>query len=512
MPHFFGHSSVSFLERFQLLQRCGHGEGARRGRLPTDALSLMDVLLHINSIFTIFSRLKHALDTAQTSGASQGLGAGDDLGHAARHLQEDMSDFDRGLAEEVLGPLLLSCLSFYVHQSIGMVTIRRALCALLETTPYLREVGEEAAVEPTLSSNIALLLLNLSRALLRCQAGKELLPRTLRPAEGEERRAPTVLPLLPWLLSSAEHATQKPTWYWWESQNPRTLCGLIGGAVVYRSPSCEAAAEEDAFSVSYAARAVAGKRGREAHDGTTAAALGKHEETTSALPSQVRGAELFAGILSLPYVVQGMILEYLSPRALSAAVCVCKAWWMLIERWSPVLRFYLLSSRAVTRVFLQFFEDDWGKAWVRVDALTTFRRLALQQMRLRLVQNRLQQRRASAASLGNFVVRLYGDRGTARLQWRMLEGLWNAIEVEMKLLPFLALREARLPSLLRDGAAFLCCSTLSRGAARVQVAQVMASLRGPDRPCLSLLEELLGRWSLLLGVAHAPSGAAPERL
>ncbi|ESL09542.1 hypothetical protein TRSC58_02735 [Trypanosoma rangeli SC58] len=505
MPHLFSRSSVSFLERFQFLQRCRHGERARRSRVPTDALSLMDVLLHTNSIFTIFSRLKHSLDAAQTSGGSQEQVAGDNLAHATSHLQEDMSDFDSGLSEEVLGPLLLSFLSFYLDYSIGMATIRRALCALFETTPYLHEVDEDAEVNSPLRSNIALLLLSLSRALLCSQAEGEI---ALKTSTREVGRRP-VLPFLPWLRSRAEHATQKPTWYWWASQDPRTLCRLTSVVSVCRSTSCEAAADVDAISVSYGARRATRKRGREAYDDAAEAEAGKHRWTSFESQAYRSGPEFSAGIIFLPYDVQEMFLAYLSPRALSAAVSVCKAWRLLIERRSPTLGLYLLSGRAVTRVFLQFFEDDWGKAWVRVDELTTFQRIGLQRTYLRFAQERLQRRRASAVSLGDFAVRLHGDCGTASSLWQLLEGLWNAIEVEMKLLPFLALREVRFPSLLHDGVPLCCCRTISRGGALVQMRQVLASLRGSDHPCLSLVEELLGEWSVLRGVAHAPPAALP---
>ncbi|EKF28579.1 hypothetical protein MOQ_007670 [Trypanosoma cruzi marinkellei] len=508
MPHFFSNSSVSFLRRFQFLQRSRHGEATQQGSIPTDTLSLMDVLLHTNSIFTLFFHLQHALDAAQTNDGNSSTQQTEELANALHHLAEDMTDFDGGLSEEVLGPLLLSFLNFYLDRNIDMMSIRRTLCTLFETTPYLREMqDEDGDKNPPLSSNIALLLLNLSKALLHCQAKGEMF---LRKKNGVVQQH--TLPLLPWLRSCAKNATQKPTWYWWASQNSRTLSILMNGAFVYRSTTCEATADADAILVSYATQPAKRKRWRGVDDADdvmeAAAAAAVVENGRIFLTSQtyLNGGKFSLGIIPLPYAVQGMILEYLSPRALSAACLVCKVWWSLMDQ-SLILRFYLFASRAVTRVFIQFFEDDWGKAWVQLNELTTFRRLSLQRMYICLVQNHLHRQRASATSLGDFVLRLYNDFGIKSPQWEMLEGLWNAMEVEMKVMPFLALRDMTFSSPLHNGTIPGCCNVISRTAALVQMKQALRLLKSSDYPFFSLFNELLRRWSVLLSAVHSPPSA-----
>ncbi|PWU84215.1 hypothetical protein C4B63_244g3 [Trypanosoma cruzi] len=506
MPHLFSDSSVSFLKRFQFIQRGRHGEVARQGTIPTDTLSLMDVLLHTNSTFTLFFHLKHALDAAQRSeNANDGTSSArrtDDLANALHHLQEDMTEFDGGLSEEILGPILLSFLNFYLDRSIDMMSIRRTLCTLFETTPYLREMHDDEDKNQPLSSNIALLLLNLSRALLHCQAKGEMFLRKKNRVVQQH-----ALPLLPWLRSCARKATQKPTWYWWASQNSRTLSILTNGAFVYRSTTCEAAADEDAILVSYAAQPAPRKRGRGVDDDDVMeAAVEKNRRISSTSQTHLNGGKFSLGVVPIPYAVQGIILEYLSPRALSTACLVCKAWWSLIDQ-SLTLRFYLFASQAVTRVFIQFFEDDWGKAWVRLNELTTFRRLSLQRMYICLVQNHLHRQRASAASIGDFVLLLYNEFGKKSPQWEMLEGLWNAMEVEMKIMPFLALRDVTFSSPLQNGTTPCCCNDISRAAALVQMKQVLRLLQSSDYPFFSLFNELLRRWSVLLSAVHSPSAA-----
>ncbi|KEG09954.1 hypothetical protein DQ04_04391040 [Trypanosoma grayi] len=504
MPRYFSDSSVAFLRRYQFLPRHTDGHPARKRRIPTDSISLIDVMIHINTIFAIFLRMKRTLRTSPTgddtsveaeAGTSPSLPHLDDTAsNTEAYLQDDMVDFDAHLSEEVLAPLLLAFLEFYADHSIDTVSIRQSLRVFLETTPYLKASGDDAGEEVSPYSSPALLFVNLTKALLRCHGGS---------AAGRQCSA---CPMLPWLQSRAEYAVRAPTWYWDLAQHPRTTVRLLRGIVVYHSIESSSDWDrvdddddddnDDAIVVSHIER-----HKRKMETGSV--------EASFLHPSACNERFAARGIAPLPYDVQEFILEHLSPRALSAAISVCGVWRALIRR-SATMQFYLHASRAVTNAFVDFMENGWGRGWVRVDELTTLRRLGLQKVLVRTIGYRLLLGRRLPPSLELFVAQLYKKFGPDSLEWNLLGGLWNAIEVEMKLLPFVALSDASFPSLFLDGTApSELCNVFSQKATKLQLTHLCPWVRQRDVPFLWPFLQLVAMRSQFRGALVVPPSTSP---
>ncbi|ORC86333.1 uncharacterized protein TM35_000292150 [Trypanosoma theileri] len=514
MPHFFSESSVAFLERYQFIPRRREGRHADKRAVPTDGLSLMDVMLHTNSIFTIFFRLRKMYGHAEEEEevvvgrmVSSTETEMENLSHMARHLQADMADFDVGLSEEVLAPTLLSFLDFYLDHSTTLTSLHQTLRAFFETTPYISELEDNIDTETPFHSNIALLFFKLAKALLYSQTIK------YAPLEVSNEVVTCEPPLLPWLYSIAEYTTVMPTWYWRTAQHPRTTCLLIKKVKVHRgrsnnnnnnstsSSSCKDIInnDEDAITFSHLFQRVPRKRCRIEYGFDISSTGEEHIKDRPAYSP---------GILPLPYDVQKMILEYLSPRALSAAISVCVLWRRLIRR-SATMCFYLRASHIITREFFKFMRDDWGQAWIRVNELTTVQRLNLNYMLLGQFERHLQQWRESIPSLEDFVIHLYNERGPKSCEWKMLEGMWSAIEMEIKIFPFMALRNAEFPTLLYNGSSTCLCGKLSQMVTLSQLRQLLLWMRCTERIASPLLVELAVQRSLLLGAANQSPPTTP---
>ncbi|KAH8614236.1 F box domain [Trypanosoma vivax] len=510
----FSCSSVQFLTCYQFILPHAHAN------IPTDSLSLLDVMLHVNSIYTTFADVKyHRALALQHDPQQSRLMASDPLNtdelyqagqrpaqrvgfhnggaEAFSLTYGSVEYFDEHLSEEVLAPLLLSFLNFYVDRSVEREYIRLSLRAYFEATPYLMEAnntgGSGGKRDPQLCSSTALLLLRLEEALLRCSSAHALPIEKVVEGTHTAQDGP-LYPSLPWLKSQIKYYASDSSSYWQVVQQPSLGREIIKRAMVYRTPVGKEGAKhthggDDAIRISWTRKQTTHdrKRAREGHGCLSCAAGAQEVFSTNHLRSR--------GISPLPYEVQQLILEYLTPRALSAATGVCWVWSAIIKR-SSNMSLYLSCSRAVTEAFFRFMKRDWGHKYVRVDELTTIRRFCLLEGRWNQLGRRLESWCLPQLALGEFARRLCQEFRVRSVEWMIAEDMWNAMRVEVKIFPcgvasdgnlFQSLKERKLySSVPTDG-----IGSLMRVSAASQLRQCLRWMKQKSKLDFALLTLML---------------------
>ncbi|CBH12571.1 hypothetical protein, conserved [Trypanosoma brucei gambiense DAL972] len=454
MPQIFSDESVEFLERFQYITR------RKEGAVPTDSFSLLDICLHTNSVFVqlLITRLlpvtretearsvvNEELNTSANATISgmggvqsvedgRGRNPTNGIVHGTTTLvADDLDVFNTRLSEDVLAPVLFSFLDFYVDRRLERRAIRQGLCAYFESTPYLRE-AEPSDAGLSMYSTVAFLFLSLTRALLQCEFAKDTFAETM----GYKRNCS--LPTLPWLKSRSEYTIGEPTWYWHGTQRLQTIQKIVAQAeinedvdeTVQESGETRGRTSSDGYAINIV------------YDDFQTMETRKRKRDASNIPSghsrvhykSVGISTLQRSFSTLPYELQEYVLNYLHPADLPVARTVCKAWQALISH-SARMQFYILAGRAVARIFFAYMKEKWGRAWVRVDKLTTAHRLFHQERQLKGYLSHLSHvlgRGAIASVMRSLLLKT--DK--YRIEWDMLRGIWSAIEMEVKQFPFVA--------------------------------------------------------------------------
>lgn len=438
MPIYFSQSSQDFLTQFHFLplqrgvvsSRSNSGGGdaipinkdcnghsgsspaCAAPRCAVDSFSLTEVLVHINTVCTLFHcLLEFALQRRRQRDASSSAALGAD-GGAAQALYGRVADLQKdflgGLNGCVLRPLLLDVLSQCVDaRAFDLPSVRRDVEVLL-STPYIAERAEAGSSGDDsdedregerggggrgrrgggisdVRSHTAVLLVQLARAVhrVRCWAQSAGLPAVpLPPAPPvQDLQREAVLFRRPFYVSAARDRGGGAKADDDDSDGdgdglvlglPR---GVAGGQRAQPQPRRRRRTPAQLFDPFLPEPQP--PRRRRAAPIREANQKVKEEETEGAASeswgcfAMLRQPQQCSRLLvCVPEAVQWEMLSFLPPRHLPVALSVCCAWWVAGQLPHGPLRGARLLSRAVTDAYVGFFQEEWGERMVLVPQLT----------------------------------------------------------------------------------------------------------------------------------------------